>query len=147
MAPPRIDMAQLAVVFHDLDQARAAARVARAARARLVLHSAPGAVHVLGPMMFREMLDALRREFPRLPVTGILDCGEAVGRALGAIRCGVDAVRVEAGPDVRARLEAIAEAYAVRVATEPLPDLDLAVAADPEAACRDALGPGTRAVS
>ena len=68
------------MIVHDIGQARAAARVARDAGARLVLHSAPGAVHVLGPMMFRQMVDLLRREFPGLPVASILDCGDAPGR-------------------------------------------------------------------
>lgn len=136
MTRSRIDMAQLTVVFHDLGQARAAARAARAAGARLVLHSPAGAIRVFGPMMFREMVDALRREFPRLPVDSVLDCGDAAGRALGAIRAGVDAVRVDADPAVRARLAGIAEAHAVRIVEEPLPALDLALVSDPDAACR-----------
>ena len=141
MTSGRIDVAQLAVVFHGLDQARAAARVAREAGLRLALHSPADGVRIFGPEMFREMVDALRVEFPRLPVASVLDCGDAPGRALGAIRCGVDAVRVAVDDPARARLAAIAEAHAVRIATEPLPDLDLAGTPDPEAACRNALAP------
>lgn len=140
MAQGRIDVAQLAAVVHGIDQARAAARVALRAKVPLVLHSPADGVRIFGPLMFREMVDALRREFPGLKVTSVLDCGDASGRALAAIRAGVDAVRVDAMAEVAARISAIADAHAVRIAGEPLPPLDLGRVDDPEAACRFALG-------
>ena len=136
----RIDLAQLAAVFHGLDQARIAAQAARQAGAHLVLHSPADGVRIFGPLMFREMVDVLRREFPGLKVSSVLDCGGASGRALTAIRAGVDGVRIDVAPDVRAKISAIAEAHAVRIAEEALPELDLGSVADPTAACRVALG-------
>lgn len=133
-------MAQLRAVFHDMEQARTAARIAHCAGESLTLFSPPDGARVFGPAMFREMIDGLRLESPGLRLTGILDCGAAAGRALGAIRSGVDAVRVTLEGPALARLSAIAEAYAVSIVTGPFPALDLASVSDPAAACRAALG-------
>ncbi|MCP5371668.1 MAG: hypothetical protein H6907_08030 [Hyphomicrobiales bacterium] len=69
----------------------------------------------------------------------MLDCGGDAGYALGALRAGVAALRLDAPAAVRAKVAAIAAATGATVepAGDPGPALDLDGVADPETACRD----------
>ena len=125
-----------AVVVHGLDQALAACRAAAALGVPVCLRSGPAAAGYAGAAWFAELARAARRAQPDIRIDAVLDCGEAPGMVLAAIRRPVDAVRFAGDPAVREKLEAIAGRAGVRVDADPAPALDLAGEADPEAACR-----------
>ena len=80
----------------------------------MTLHSAAGAVAYLGSGVFRAMIDIGRREFPGVPVRWVLDCGDARGLALGAVRIGVPAIRLLGPPEVLARSSRTSPASSAR---------------------------------
>ncbi len=81
-----------ALVVHDLAQARTALAAARAAHRPVLLLSAPSAAGAVGPAWFAEMVRQARAEFPDVRALGVLDCAKAAGRAMAALRVGLDAV-------------------------------------------------------
>jgi fructose/tagatose bisphosphate aldolase len=132
------------VIVHDLAHARAAVGAAADVGAPVTLMSAPGAAGYLGAQVFRHMIIRARRERPGVQATSVLDCGDDVGLALGAIRQRVEGVRVRASRPVRRRLAEIAVRAGVHLDAERGTALDLLDAADPAAACRAWLGRGKR---
>ena len=74
-----------AVVVHGLVHARAALRPGRA----VCLLSAPAAGRYAGAAWWRAMVEAAREEAsPEIVVDDILDCGDAPGAAMAALRLG-----------------------------------------------------------
>lgn len=138
--PP--DRPALTVVVHGIEQARAACRTASHAGVALELRSAAGAAGYMGPAWFAAMKDEIDSEFPGLAATWVLDCGDAAGYALGALRHGVRVIRFTGRGRARARLAAIARSCGATLAGPARGALDLARARDPEAACRARLGAG-----
>jgi len=97
------------VVIHDLVSGQIALHgVARFGFRSIIFHSPSSAADYLGPAVFLEMSKALKDHLPSVSVTTVFDCGEAMGRALDAIRQGVDGLSISAPPDVHARIESIA---------------------------------------
>jgi hypothetical protein len=129
----------LDAIVHDLDQAAAALRAARAAGAGARLFSPPGAALTLGPGYWRALVDALTATHSGVSFEAVLDCADDAGAALAALGEGLGAVRFAGPPEVAARLADIAGQRGARLVDGPLPALDLGLAADPEAACRAAL--------
>ena len=125
-----------AVVIHGLDHALAAARAAEALGGAVRLRSGPAAAGYAGAAWFAEVVLAARRAHPDVRIDAVLDCGDSPGLVLGAFRRSVEAVLFTGSPEVRKKLEAIAEACGARVEREAAPALDLAGEKDPEAACR-----------
>lgn len=74
------------------------------------------------------------------PVLPVLDCGDAPGLALAALRLGLPAVRLAPGPAVAAVVAVAADLGAVVDTGTPAAVLDLQGQADPAAACRRFLG-------
>ena len=70
--------------------------------------SAPGGGSYAGPGWFNAVVEKAQAEFPDVAVTAILDCDDASGHVLGALRAGVKAVRFTGRADVAAKLAAIA---------------------------------------
>ncbi|MEE8444975.1 MAG: hypothetical protein V3S44_06460 [Alphaproteobacteria bacterium] len=127
---------RLVVVAHGIEHARAATRAARAHDASVEIRSAPGAAGSMGPAWFAAMIGEVAAEFPETEISGVLDCSNAPGHALAALRQGIDRIRFTGRGRARARLASIAKASGA-VLEGPAPDaLDLAGEADPEAACR-----------
>lgn len=123
------------VRIHSLDHARAA--LSAAAGAPVVLESPPAAAGNLGVGWWREVLRLTAAEFPGTPFEAVLDCGDAPGHALAAIRAGVPAIRLDAEEPVRARVAAIAaQADTILCGTAGEDLVDLLAERDPEAACR-----------
>ena len=104
-------MNRRSVEIHGL----ADARRALAAGGPVELRTPPGAAGYLGPALFKAMIDEARAEFPDADMTAVLDCGDAPGTALSALRLGVEAVAVEAPAPVLQRLRAIAHRTGGRV--------------------------------
>lgn len=122
------------IVVHDLGQARAALAAARDAGRPVVLASPSAAAATLGPMVFREIVAAARAAEPGAESLAVLDCGDAAGLALAAVRAGLEAVSLEAADEVRARITEIAESAGTKLLPSPRADLDLAGVTDPAAA-------------
>jgi hypothetical protein len=110
-----------AVVVHGLPQARAALQPARP----VTLLSARGAAIYAGCAWWAELIAAARELHPDLPVTDILDCADAPGRALAALRIGQLMIRLDAGPAL-ADIIAAADSVGAQVLTIRPPSLDLA---------------------
>ena len=129
-----------AVIVHDLTQARAAMAAAATLGMPVTLRSAPDAAGYLGAGVFRAIIEAAAAEYPDVSVHAVLDCGDAPGLALGALRTGIPAVRLRAPPDVLARVADIAAQLGAALDCDEQPALDLKGLKDPEAACRRWLG-------
>lgn len=87
-----------AVVVHGLADARRAM-----ARGRPVtLLSAPGAGVYAGCLWWRALITQVRREYPDVPMVDVLDCADASGQALAALRIGL--TRLVLSPDAFGRL-------------------------------------------
>ncbi|MGD0104164.1 MAG: hypothetical protein ABSC06_09020 [Rhodopila sp.] len=74
-----------AVIVHGLADAEAAL----APGLPVTLLSAPGAACFAGCNWWREIVNAARAAFPDTEATDILDCADASGTAMGALRSGV----------------------------------------------------------
>lgn len=91
-------------------------RVAGLAEARAVLANAQGqAVTLVSPPLtlpglgwWRELVRALRAEFPHVDFQAVADCGPSAGLALAALRAGLGPVTADVSPDVREKINAMA---------------------------------------
>jgi hypothetical protein len=72
-------------VIHSLDDARAALAAAERGVA-VTLRSAPDAGIHGGVAWFERMVAAAHAEFPQIPMRAVLDCGDAPGAVLEAVR-------------------------------------------------------------
>ncbi len=99
----------------------AAAALAAAGRSGAVtLVSAPDAGGYAGASWFVALAQRARREFPAVSQSWILDCGDAPGHVLAALRAGVRIVAFSGDAGTRARLAEIAAAQgAVILADAP----------------------------
>jgi len=128
--PPR-------VIFHGPGHVRAAMQAAQEAGSAIILQSAEGAAAYMGAPFFQQFIEMARDEFPGVEVIGVLDCGADPGFALAAMREGVDRVRIDAAPDVRAALAEVAAQTESAVDEGDAAALDLQDENDPLAACRN----------
>lgn len=130
-----------AIIVHSLAQALAAADAAAVLGRPLTLRSAAGAGATLGVGWFAGLGVLLAERHPTLDLTLVLDCADEAGTALGALRRGLKAIRVEGSSELRAKLAALAATYGARLDEDDRPCLDLvdglAEQADLAARCRD----------
>lgn len=133
-----------AVIVHSLGDARAALAAAKVLGVPVCLRSAPGAAGYAGPAWWREVTAAAAAAFPGVAFAASLDCADAPGDALAALRAGVSLIRLRAAPRVRAAVAAAAAAKGARLDDDRTPALDLGHVSDPEAACRQWLADATR---
>lgn len=107
-----------AVVVHGLAQAEAA--LAAAGPAGVLLLSAPGAGSFAGPAWFLALAAEAGRRHPRVAAAAALDCAEAPGAALAALRAGVRIVVLAgANPSYPAVATAAAEIGATLLPARP----------------------------
>ena len=111
-----------AVIVHGLTDAKAAL----APGLPVTLLSAPGAAQFAGCLWWREIVTAARALCTVTDVIDILDCADASGMAMGALRSGV--FRLVLWPDAPGwhRVAAIAERSGGFVLRRAPPALDLA---------------------
>jgi hypothetical protein len=76
---------------------RGAALAAVAAGMPVTLLSPPGAAATIGPLWWRALVDAAAAQ-ATAPIADILDCGNAPGYAMAALRCGCRALVLAPGP-------------------------------------------------
>jgi hypothetical protein len=111
-----------AVIVHGLADAKAALTFG----VPVTLLSAPGAAIFAGCLWWREMVAAARADFPEVQAVDILDCADASGAAMGALRSGL--CRLVLWPEAPgwAGVAAIAVRQGGVVLTEAPAALDLA---------------------
>ena len=130
------------VLIHSLADARAALAAAAALGVPVTLASAPGAAGYAGPAWFGEVIAAARRDYPSVPVTAVLDCGDAPGHVMAAIRRAMSpgneplVLRFNGDPARDPALQEMAAAAGLRLTRGLEPGLDLRQARDPVESCR-----------
>ncbi len=111
-----------AVIVHGLSDARAALRPARP----VTLLSAPGAPAFAGVLWWRELIAAARAAHPATPVQDVLDCADAPGHAMAALRVGQRLLVLDPASPAFAAVSGAAAALGARVLAAAPPALDLA---------------------
>ncbi len=110
------------ITIHGVDHARAACEAAlmssMKANITLELWSARNGAGSLGPAWFNEIVNIVQKEFPTLGIVGILDCGDAVGSALAALRQGITCIYISERPVVVSKIRAIAKFTHAEVRTK-----------------------------
>lgn len=114
-----------AVRVHGIDEGRTALSVARHLGLDVTLASAPGAAGHAGAGWWVALAAALRAEFPEVPFVPVLDCGEAPGHVLAAIRMGCSDIAFSGPDDVTDRLSDIAAQVGARIHPPVAEALDL----------------------
>jgi hypothetical protein len=133
-----------AVCVRGIDDARVACEAARATGAALVLWSLPFGAAQMGPLWFQRMVALIREEFPDLSVEAVLDCGDAPGHALAALRQGAALVSLTTRRAIRGKIEAIAAKSGARLVRRPTRIFDLGATAEDAGALRSWLADRTR---
>jgi hypothetical protein len=105
--------------------AEAALALALAGKRGVVLLSAPGAAGFLGPGWFLAIIEAARAEVPGVVHKAVLDCGDAPGQALAALRAGLREVVLQPGCPAFAQVVAAAAEISARVRPVRPESLDL----------------------
>jgi hypothetical protein len=114
-----------AVIVHgpgDVARALAAGRP-------LVLLSAPGAALYAGAGWWRALVSTAHRRAPALLAADILDCADAAGRALAALRIGQRLLVLDHATPAHASVAAAAAVIGATLLDTPPPALDLAAPA------------------
>lgn len=114
---------QRAVVVHGLAEARAA--LAAAPPAGVLLVSAPAAAGYQGAPWFLAMVAAAAAAVPGVPHRAALDCGDAPGLALAALRDGARLLVLEGAVPAFAQVAGAAAAVGAEVWQARPPALDL----------------------
>ena len=115
---------QPALVVHGRVQAEWALRAA--AGRPLLLLSAPGAALNAGPGWFKTMIDQAADLFPDAPFTVGLDCADAPGAALAALRAGFKLIIFEITHPAAASVLGAAREIGAEVLSERPKALDMA---------------------
>ena len=113
----RAVLAAPSVVVHDLAQAKAALGAGLA----VTLLSAPGAASFAGAGWWRALVAQARAAHPDTPCQDVLDCADAPGHAMAAIRLGQQILVLDPACPAFNRIAALATVLPVRP-----PALDLA---------------------
>ena len=131
-------------MVHGLDDAKRAGAIARELGVPITLFSAPDAAASIGPAWFRDIVRDVERLYPGLDAEAVLDCGDAAGHALAALRTGVKFIRFSGNTAAKKKLEDIAGSYGARLVKRPAHILDPRREPDADAALRRWLIHGRR---
>ena len=97
-----------AVVIASLPEARVALEAARSSGVAAELESPPGAASIYGVLWFAELNRALLAEFPALPFSLTVDCGNCADLAHAALVEGIKRIRFAGHPDAARALQDVA---------------------------------------
>ncbi len=111
-----------AVIVHGAEDVR----TALCTGLPLTLLSGPGAALYAGCGWWRELARLARQEFPAIAIADALDCADAAGRALEAIRIGQHCLILSPASPGFAAVAAIAGARGLCLLRERPPALDMA---------------------
>jgi phage tail sheath gpL-like len=128
------------VIVHGLAHARAAAAAAAALDVPVRIRSAQGAASYGGAGWFMEMIDIVRAEYPTARIEASLDCADAPGHAMAALRRGARMIRFRGTRTTNPKIAELAASQGAMMDTARAAPLDLFGIADPERACLDWLG-------
>ncbi len=98
-----------AVVIHGLVDARRTCHIARDLGVEILLVSSPDAVSYIGPTWFFDITLQVKQEFPDVVIDAVLDCGDAAGGALAALRAGIKSIHYSGEKNVAHKIEDIAK--------------------------------------
>ncbi|MGH7103499.1 MAG: hypothetical protein ACREFJ_13990 [Acetobacteraceae bacterium] len=115
-------IARPAVIVHGLEDARAALAPGRP----VTLLSARGAALYAGCGWWQALVEAARAEFPATDADDVLDCADAPGRALEALRVGLRNLVLDADCPAFAAVERVAAEVGARILPAVPAALDLA---------------------
>ncbi len=128
------------VIVHGIAHARAAAAAAAALDVAVRIRSAPGAAAYGGAGWFLEMIDIVRAEYPNARIEASLDCADAPGYAMAALRRGAVMIRFRGTRAAGEKVAQLADAHGAVLDKSRAAPLDLSGIGDPEAACHGWLG-------
>ena len=115
--PPKVKR----ITIHGVEHARAACQAALTTSVKenikLELWSAKNGASSLGPAWFGEIINIVQKEFPDLSIVGVLDCGDAAGSALAALRQGNLCIYISERPVIVSKIRAIAKFTRAEVRT------------------------------
>ncbi|MEW5704996.1 MAG: hypothetical protein AB1781_10500 [Pseudomonadota bacterium] len=123
-----------AVIVHDLPQALAALAAAARLNRPITLRTPYGAASCAGAGYFQKVAELAKRQYPGVTAVFVLDCGDAAGQALGALRAGWKRIRFEGTAATLAKVADIAGQTGAVLDTDATPARDLSQAEDPEKA-------------
>jgi len=125
-----------AIIIHNFSQAQAALAAAHEANKSVALWSAPGAGCYAGAGWWRGLLDLLTQAQPgHGHYTSVLDCSDAPGFVMAAIRAQVPGIYFSGMPDITQKLSDMATAQGLGLVTVRPKALDLAAAKNPQDVC------------
>ncbi|MHA1572010.1 MAG: hypothetical protein ACTSWM_09320, partial [Alphaproteobacteria bacterium] len=102
----------------------------------LLILTAPGAVSYAGSLYLLKLVENARIAVDSSPARVVIDCSDATGYALGALRAGWRDIMVDGSDAVRRKVADIAAQDVARLIDRPVgPALDLAGVDDPVRAC------------
>jgi hypothetical protein len=128
------------IIVHSIDDARTALRAAAELNRPVALVSGPGAGSYGGVAWFEQMIAAVLAEFPQASASAVLDCADAPGDVLAAMRWLKGPARAKLAlyfsgdADTAARLSDMAAQVGLTLLLELPEALDLRGARDPLAA-------------
>ncbi len=128
------------IIVHGIAHARAAAAAASALDGPVRIRSAPGAASYGGAGWFLEMIDIVRAEYPDARIEASLDCADAPGHAMAALRRGAEMIRFRGARATNQKISALAAAHGAVLDTARGAPLDLLAIGDAERACLKWLG-------
>ncbi len=126
--------------MHGIAHARAAAAAAATLGVAVRIRSAPGAAAYGGAGWFLEMIDIVRAEYPNARIEASLDCADAPGYAMAALRRGAEMIRYRATKTAGEKIAQLADARGAVLDKSRAAPLDLSGIGDPESACLGWLG-------
>ena len=128
------------IIVHGIAHARAAAAAAAALDVAVRIRSAPGAAAYGGAGWFLEMIDIVRGEYPHARIEASLDCADAPGYAMAALRRGAEMIRFRGTRATNQKIARLAAGHGAVLDTARAKPLDLSAIGDPGPACLDWLG-------
>ncbi len=128
------------IIVHGIAHARAAAAAAATLGVAVRIRSAPGAAAYGGAGWFLEMIDIVRAEYPNARIEASLDCADAPGYAMAALRRGAEMIRFRGTKTAGEKIAQLANAHGAVLDKSRAAPLDLSGIGDPESACLGWLG-------
>ncbi len=128
------------ITVHGIAHARAAAAAAATLGVAVRIRSAPGAAAYGGAGWFLEMIDIVRAEYPNARIEASLDCADAPGYAMAALRRGAEMIRFRGTKTAGEKIAQLADARGAVLDKSRAAPLDLSGIGDPESACLGWLG-------
>ncbi len=128
------------IIVHGIAHARAAAAAAATLDVAVRIRSAPGAAAYGGAGWFLEIIDIVRAEYPNARIEASLDCADAPGYAMAALRRGAAMIRFRGTKTAGGKVAQLAAAHGAVLDKSRAAPLDLSGVGDPESACLGWLG-------